>query len=423
MSDQRSLPPPVRLALDAWRSRVRPNAQDGEGAPLVAWAPGRVNLIGEHTDYNEGWVLPAAVDRYVAIAGQRLREPFVTLYSTHHGGRARFPSQVSDLLSDRVGRMPLWARFIRATLAELSRAGHWSDGTGFTAAIAGDVPVGGGLSSSAALTVACATFALALRKETMAPLDIARACQRAEWGGAGVRVGIMDQAASVLGRAKSAILLDCRSLDYTYVPVDLPDTRLFIFDTGAPHTLASSGYNERRAQCEEAVRLLAKLVVATEPGRSVTALRDVTEEDLRTLGVRLPEILYKRARHVVEENARTLAAAAALRAGDVEGLGRLLDASHASLRDLYQVSCAELDTAVGLARATPGVYGARMMGAGFGGSILALVRTSALNGLQASLARDYPLQTRRRGRGYVLRIGGGPQWRPAELDTSDGSDL
>jgi galactokinase len=413
MSDRRPFPPPVRLALDAWRGRVRPNAQDGAGVTLAAWAPGRVNLIGEHTDYNEGWVLPAAVDRHVAIAGQGSREPFVTVYSTHHRGRARFPSQVGALLSDRVGRMPLWARFIRATLAELSRTGHWRNGMGFTAAIAGDVPVGGGLSSSAALTVACATFALALRGEHMAPLDIARVCQRAEWRGAGVRVGIMDQAASVLGRAKSAILLDCRSLDYTYVPVDLPATRLFIFDTGAPHTLASSGYNERRAQCEDALRLLAPMIIAAEPGRSVTALRDVTEGDLRAFGGRLPEILFTRARHVVEENARTLAAADALRVGDVDRLGWLINASHVSLRDLYQVSCAELDTAVELARATPGVYGARMVGAGFGGSILALARTSALNGLQATLARDYPIQTGRHGRGYVLRIGGGPQWWPA----------
>jgi galactokinase len=416
VSERRGLPQPANAALEAWSGRLRGVAA-GDGPARVAWAPGRVNLIGEHTDYNEGWVLPAAVDRWVAVAGQRVQESFVTLYSAHHGGRARFPASVAALLSERRVRLPLWARYVRATLGELAKLGRWDDGRGFTAAIAGNVPVGGGLSSSAALSVACATFALALGGQTLAPLEVARACQRAEWNGAGVRVGVMDQAASVLGRPHSAILLDCRSLDYTYAPVTIPGLRMLVFDTGAPHTLAASGYNERRAQCEEAVRRLAPLIVQADPGRAVTALRDVTPADLDQFGAGLSEALLRRARHVVEEDARVLDAASALRAGDAERLGTLLDQSHTSLRDLYQVSSLELDVAVEIMRATPGVYGARMIGAGFGGSALALVRDGAIAAVQAALARDYPTRTGRRGRAHLLRIAGGPQTRVIALDT------
>ena len=385
MSGHDSLPAPARAALRAWRERLGRTEPLDEPA-LVAWAPGRVNLIGEHTDYNEGWVLPAAVDRVVAMAGKQSREPFVTLYSAHHDGHARFPSSVSALVGEHRGRLPLWARYVRATLAELAQIGLWQGQHGFVAAITGDVPVGGGLSSSAALEVACATFALALSQKTMEPLEVARLCQRAEWRGAGARVGIMDQAASCLGRDGQAILLDCRSLEYTYVPVELPDTRLLIFDTGVPHTLAASGYNERRAQCEEAATRLAAMIAEHEPERAVTALRDVTVDDLERYGARLPELLMKRSRHVVNENARTLAAVEALRAGDAERLGALLDQSHESLRDLYQVSCPELDVAVEIACAVPGVFGARMIGAGFGGSALALARADAADALEAALS-------------------------------------
>ncbi len=417
MSGPGVLPAPALEALRAWRERLG-RTEPLDAPVLVAWAPGRVNLIGEHTDYNEGWVLPAAVDKVVAVAGQPSREPFATLYSAHHDGHARFATGVTALLAEQRGRLPLWARYVRATLTELAQIGKWQEHSGFVAAIAGDVPVGGGLSSSAALEVACATFALALSKMDMEPLEIARLCQRAEWRGAGAHVGIMDQATSCLGKAGHAILLDCRSLDYTYVPVDLPDMRLLIFDTGVPHTVAASGYNERRRQCEEVVALLATMIAAHEPDRSVTALRDVTSDDLVHYGARLPKLLLKRARHVVEENARTLAAVEALRAGDGARLGTLLDQSHESLRDLYQVSCAELDTVVEIARSVPGVYGARMIGAGFGGSALALAQADAVGALETALAREYPKRFGRQGRALLCRISGGPQWRSVLLDSA-----
>lgn len=416
MSGPDILPAPALAALRSWRERLG-RTEPLDEPVLVAWAPGRVNLIGEHTDYNEGWVLPAAVDRVVALAGKPSPEPFATLYSAHHDGHARFATTVPALLADPRGRLPLWARYVRATLTELAQIGNWQEQRGFVAAIAGDVPVGGGLSSSAALEVACATFALALSKTNMDALEVARLCQRAEWRGAGAHVGIMDQAASCLGREGYAILLDCRSLDYSYVPVDLPDMRLLIFDTGVPHKVSTSGYNERRRQCEEAVALLAAMIADREPDRSVTALRDVTADDLERYGARLPKLLRKRARHVVEENARTLAAVEALRAGDSKRLGALLDQSHESLRDLYQVSCPELDAAVEIARSVSGVYGARMIGAGFGGSALALAQANAVDALESELAKEYPRRTGLQGRALLCRISGGPQWRSILLDS------
>lgn len=252
----------------------------------------------------------------------------------------------------------------------------------------------------------------------MEPLEVARLCQRAEWQAAGVRVGIMDQAASCLGRAGHAILLDCRTLAYTYVPVNLPDMRLVIFDTGAAHSVAASGYKARRAQCEDAVARLAVMIARREPERTVTALRDVTVDDLDRYERRLPRMLRMRARHVVEENMRTLAAVEALRASDMERLGALLDQSHASLRDLYQVSSLELDTAVEIARTVPGVLGARMIGAGFGGSVLALVRAEAAEALETALTDEYPRRVGRQGTAFQCAIGGGPQWRSILLDSA-----
>lgn len=406
MGSASHMPGPARTALLAWRERLgRGRAQASHA--LTAWAPGRINLIGEHTDYNDGWVLPAAVDKVVAVAGQATPEPYATLYSVHHGGYARFPCSPEALRGSPRRRLPLWAKFARATLAEMTLAGRWPGG-GMEAAIAGDVPVGGGLSSSAALEVAYATFALGLTRGVMEPLDVARLCQRAEQRGARVRVGIMDQAASCLGQSGQAILLDCRTLAYTYTPAALPDMRWVVFDTGAPHTLATSGYNQRRAQCEEASRQLAALVAAREPARTISALRDVTEDDLDRYGARLDPVLARRARHVVAENVRTLGAAEALRNGNVVRFGALMDQSHASLRDLYEVSSVELDIAVEVARAVPGIFGARMMGAGFGGSILALAKADAVGALGEALAGTYPQRAGREGQVIPVHIGGGP---------------
>ncbi len=387
-----ALPAPAQQAVAAYRARLA-GAPDGGASPeapiIVAWAPGRANLIGEHTDYNLGWVLPVALDRVVAVAGRPTATPDLRLFSVHHQQAARYPIP-ADLANAEVDQsLPFWARYIQGVwreLAALDALPRPTQARGASAAFAGNVPVGGGLSSSAALEVAAATFAEALGAPALPPMTMAQLCQRAEQRSVGVRVGIMDQAASCLGRADQALLLDCRSLDYEYVPFHLPEITLAVYDTRVPHTLATSGYNERRSQCEQAVALLAPIVQRETPGRVVESLRDVTPTDLARHGAALPDIPLRRARHIVSENARVLAAVAALRAGDAATLGALIYASHASLRDDYAVSCAELDAVVEIARTVPGVVGARMMGAGFGGNVLALVCRAALPALEARLA-------------------------------------
>lgn len=370
-------------------------ALDRGQMPAIGWAPGRMNLIGEHTDYSEGFVLPAAIDRHVAVAGRGEDEPFATVYSAHHQEWARFPLDESAGAPD--GDIPLWARYIRATWQQLAAAGATPPRPGFSAAVFGDVPVGGGLSSSAALEVATAMFAQALGGAELPPMTVARLCQSAEQAGADVRVGIMDQAASCLGRPQHAILLDCRTLEASYIAMNLLEMTWIVFDTRTPHALAASEYNTRRAQCEEAVACLAPALSAETPGRSVMTLRDVTSADLDRHGALLSDVLLRRARHVVTENERTLRGAEALRVGDGLTFGALMNASHASLRDDYEVSCPELNTAVDIAVATPGTLGARMMGAGFGGSILALVRREAITELRSRLTSEYPQRTGRTG--------------------------
>ncbi len=403
-----SLPEPARRAIATYRERLA--VPDDERPITVAWAPGRINLIGEHTDYNDGYVLPVAVDRVVALAGRPAAAGRrSTLYSAHHDRTAAYNASRGALLDPRPRRLPQFARYVRGVAVELAMLPGDVE-PAIEVAIAGNVPVGGGLSSSAAVTVAAAVFAAAVGGPTLEPLEMARLCQRAEQRAVGVRVGIMDQAASCLGRPDTALLLDCRTLAYEHIPLRLDGSTLAVFDTGVPRTLAAVGYNERRAECEAALALLAQAIAADEPGRGAMALRDITPGDLERYGARLPEPLLRRARHVVRENARVLEAVRALRAGDVAGLGALLDASHASLRDDFAVSCPELEAAVEIARGVPGVLGARLMGAGFGGAALMLVRADAWEALAAAQASEYP---RRAGRGGALHrcaAAGGPQW-------------
>lgn len=406
--DVKDLPAPARDAVEAYRARFDRN---GDDAPLtVAWASGRINLIGEHTDYNEGYVLPVAIDRVVAIAGRANGSSRSRCYSVHHNAASEFAASAGA--PSARGRGQLWVKYVRGVLAQLATAAPTSARPvipAFDAAIAGDVPVGGGMSSSAALEVAVATFAAGLGGPRFPPMETALLCQRAEQESAGVRVGIMDQAASCLGRPEHAILLDCRSLQYEYVPINLPGIAVAVFDTGISHTLAGSEYNTRRGQCEAAVDRLSDGIQHDDPTRVVRSLRDVTQDDLRRYGSGLPEVLSRRARHVVSENERVLSAVEALRTGDARSLGELLYASHASLRDGYEVSCPELDAVVEIARGVRGTLGARMMGAGFGGSALVLVRRDALPALQAVLRTEYPKRTGRRGALHVCGVSGGPE--------------
>ncbi len=372
------------------------------GEMRAAWAPGRVNLIGEHTDYNDGFVLPIAIERTVALAGQGVSGRGVRLHSVHHGETATFALDASPSARDPAG-VPVWARYVAGVVAEAQAAGL--PVRGFTAAIAGDVPLGGGMSSSAALIVATLTWLAEANGWNLAPLDLARLGQRAEQRGTGVQVGIMDHAVSLLGRSGQAILLDCRSLEYRYIPFQDATARLLICETGVEHALAaSSGYNTRRQECHEATLRFAELL----PERAIRSLRDVTERDVARLAHHLPDPLRQRARHVVTENARVLASVAALEAGDMSRLGALVLASHASLRDDYAVSVPELDRVVEIATRRPEIPGARMIGAGFGGSVLIVLSQHDVANVQADLREMYVTPNGAPPAMHLLAPAGGP---------------
>lgn len=356
-------------AVEAFRERF------GGEPRWRARAPGRVNLIGEHTDYNEGFVLPFAIDRAVWVAARPRSDRQVHLIAADFGEEARF---ALDGLAP--GGVRGWAAYPAGVAWALEGAGMRLPG--LEAAFAGDVPIASGLSSSAAVEVAFAVTWAALGGHEVPRLELARLCQRAENEFVGVRCGIMDQMAALFGRRGCALLMDCRSLETRPVPIP-EEAVILVADSGVRRALAASAYNERRAQCEEAVRRLR----ARYPG--IRALRDVTPAQLEAARAELPEGIYRRARHVVTENERVMQAVAALARGDLQALGELLNASHESLRGDYEVSAPELDTLVEAARSVSGVYGARLTGAGFGGSILALVRREAVPAAGEAITRAY----------------------------------
>src|SRR4051794_31001888 len=313
-----------------------------------ARGPGRVNLIGEHTDYNDGLALPFAIDRGVTVTA----EP---------GDGDRIQAEARDLGEDdafelgRVERATGWRAFVRGTVAELQAAGHTLRACRLT--IEGDVPHGSGLSSSAALEAALSLALLGLAGEDPGDrVELAKLCSRVENDWVGAETGLLDQLSALCGEDGKALRIDFRTLEIDRVPLDLGDWRLYTLDSGAAHEHAGGGYNQRRAECRAACEQLG-----------VASLRDVTEADL----ARLPDPLDRRARHVLTENARVEATARALAAHDLDAVARALDASHASLRDDYEASVPEVEATV-QALKDAGARGARMVGGGFGGAVLAL---------------------------------------------------
>ncbi len=340
----------------------------GQEPALVVRSPGRVNLIGEHTDYNGGFVMPAAIDRRVWIA---LRpRPDRRVFAVSLG-----LDQAADFDVDAPQRGKGWVEYVKGTAWALAESGAALGG--WEGVVAGEVPIGAGLSSSAALELASARAFQALSNETWDPPRMARIAQRAENEWVGVRCGIMDQMASAAGRAGHALLIDCRSLAIREIPLPA-GVAVFVLDTATRRGLVESRYNERREQCEAAARLLG-----------VASLRDATAEQLDAL----PEDVRRRARHVVTENDRTLRAADALARGDVREAGRLMDESHASLARDFEVVTPALDVMAAGARGAPGCFGARMTGAGFGGCVVALVNGADGAAFAASVERAYRAAT------------------------------
>jgi galactokinase len=347
--------------------------------PRIFRAPGRVNLIGEHTDYNDGFVMPAAVgfSTYVAIAARPDRK--LIIHSEEFPGDFEFDL---DHLPER--RTGAWCDYVIGIASVLQRRGLKLQGANLL--VHGEVPIGSGLSSSAAVEVASA-FALMSQGETQLPLpEVAKLCREAENTFVGARVGIMDQFVSCMGKAGHAFFLDCRSLEFQFVPIPA-GIRLVVCNTMVKHDLATGAYNTRREECEEGVRCFAKW----DP--TIRALRDVSVEMLDQHVHDLPATIGKRCTHVVRENQRTLDAARAFTEGDLARVGELMRESHRSLRDLYEVSCRELDIMVEAAQGRPGFCGGRMTGGGFGGCTINLVRETNSEEFAQRIAESYRQQT------------------------------
>ncbi|OOG77609.1 galactokinase [Algoriphagus sp. A40] len=332
--------------------------------PLLAFAPGRINLIGEHTDYQEGFVFPAAVEQGIWVAIQKNGLTVCRLYSLDFDQEFSFEL---DAFSPKKGH---WATYVMGMVALLQQAGYQI--TGFDMVIGGNIPVGSGLSSSAALSVAIGTSISGLFGFQVPKKSIALYGQKSEHLFAGVKCGIMDQYASAFGVKGKALLLDCRSNSHEEVPAEFGEYSLILVNSKVKHSLADTAYNKRREACEESVRILAKHY----PG--IKTLRDIPLEDLEKVENLLPAELYPKAKHLITEIARVHLAGKALKSGELQTFGTLLKASHASLSKDYEVSCEELDFLAETSWKIDGVLGSRMMGGGFGGCTLNLVKTSEI---------------------------------------------
>ena len=348
-----------------------------ESPTVAVAAPGRVNLIGEHTDYNDGFVLPMAIEKRCVIVARPTNDGTAELRST-----AQDQPAVIDLSGEIERAEPKWSNYPRGVLAGWREGGR--EVPGFRACVDSTVPFGGGLSSSAALEVAVATLLEALTGESLSKVDKALLCQKAEHEFAGVPCGIMDQFISAAGEAGAALLIDCRSHELTPVRMDDAGIAVLVIDSNRPHELSGGEYAQRRSQCEAAARALG-----------VPALRDADVADLDRLVGEVDDLTLRRARHVITENRRTLDAAEALSAGRWAEAGRLMFASHASLRDDFEVSTPELDLLVELAEkhVGSGLYGARMTGGGFGGCTVQLVEAARANTVGQHIVETYESNT------------------------------
>jgi galactokinase len=364
----------VRECITAFRDRF------GGDPKVVVRAPGRVNLIGEHTDYNDGFVFPAAIDRYVVFAARPRSDNRAVIWSVSFNEDTEFTFNRGMTAEGH------WSDYIKGMMSEFQSSNLRM--SGFEATIAGNVPLGAGLSSSAAVEMAVGRGLLELFDISMPGPKLATVGQAAENNFVGVNCGIMDQFVSANGREGHALYLDCRDLSFELVPISDEDLRIVICNSGVKRGLTDSAYNERRKACEDGVRQLA---LAT--GESFSSLRDVTLEHLEDYSGALTEEIFERCRHVITEIERTGAAVDALKAGAIDTFGELMGESHRSLKDDYEVSGPELDKLVDIAGNVDGVIGARMTGAGFGGCVVCIANTDAVTDLVDAVDQQYTAQT------------------------------
>ena len=370
-------------------------AQYGNEPTVVAIGPGRVNLIGEHTDYNDGFVLPVAITRDVRIVMRPRDDSLVRIFSLEYDGWGEF-----DLNAIGYQKEQLWINYIQGVAQALQQKGLQL--RGMDAVLSGNVPRASGLSSSAALEVAAAKafMAGAGALDALTGTQIAQAAQKAENEFVGVNCGIMDQFISVLGAPDHALLIDCRTLDYQLVPFPA-NAALVIGNTKASRSLAGSAYNERRAQCEAGVAVLQSVLP------DITALRDVTSSQLESHNALLDPVVYRRCHHVITENERVLQTVHALEQNDLVRVGQLMNASHVSLRDDYEVSSPALDVMVEAMSSVSGCYGARLTGAGFGGCAVALVEPGREQAMADAIYAQYPKATNIWPDVYTSPVSGG----------------
>ena len=365
-------------------------------SPRFFRAPGRVDLMGSHTDYNQGLILAAAVDRDILAAARLRRDGKLGCCSLNLDQEVR--GSLEQLKHDPADG---WADYPKGVLFELKKLGLTLPGLDL--AVHGTIPVGGNLSSSAALSVVTLTAALTLLDRSLSAWERIHLCHRAETGFVGLPCGILDQFTVVMGRPETALFLDCRSLEWQPVPFPSDQAGLVIANSGVGRELVASEYATRVAECKQAVEHFSR------DGAPVQSLREVTEKELRTVGLRLPEVLLKRARHVVTENRRVKEAAAALLRGDLKELGRIMDAGYESSRDDYQISIPELDRLHAIMSESPGVLGSRIAGAGWGGCMVSLVRLEAIDLFTKRVAARYREQTGRSLSILAVAISGGPE--------------
>ena len=361
--------------------------------PLIVRSPGRVNIIGEHTDYNEGFVLPAAIDKAIYFAVSKREDDEIHLHAVD------FNEDFNGTLSDIKPVKQHWPNYVLGIVDQLQKKDFSLKG--FNAVIDGDVPVGAGLSSSAALECATAFALNELFNLQLSKLEMVQMAQRAEHAFAGVKVGIMDMFASMFGKEEHAIKLDCRSLEYEYVPLHLNKIKIVLLNTNVKHSLSSSEYNVRRQQCEQGVAWIK------EKYEHVNSLRDATIEMLDECVLQKDELIYKRCRFIVEEIQRLLSACEDLKKDDIQSLGKKMYATHEGLSKDYEVSCKELDFLVNSVRNNSAVLGARMMGGGFGGCTINLVQEDAIEKLIEDVAEKYEREMKLPLTAYIAQIENG----------------